>query len=362
MAEQESLTELTELLDQIHARGNLEHSLLLGYYGGGNYGDELLLEILANLLASRGIQDATITYQDPKNYTAFHHDFGYKLAHMHDKKALLGAVLKNKTIIVGGGGLWGRDFNFNMLLLSLMLFASRWLLRKKVYLLGVGYYRSTSWLGHFGAFLAGKSANATLARDQETLTNFRKVSKHTFLSRDIAWYVKDVDATAYTKDVAKLDKKLKVRGKTLFFTLRKLEGYYSLIGECLAQNQDKPAMAGLLVPRKVRPDGFQLLSGWQLHNKNLQIFDLESNPLGLFYFFRKHRDNLAVIGPQYHIIITAHLSGVPFMPIVYDNKVTELLRQIKDPRDPLPVQELDQKDLQEFIDDFYDDFYKKGSG
>jgi len=348
------VTELTDLLDKLHNQRKLDHSLLLGYYGGGNYGDEFLMEVLANLLTARDVQEVTITYQDPKTYKTFHHDFGYTLCNMHDKKTLLRAVLKSKNILVGGGGLWGRDFNFNVLLMSILLFVSRWFLGKKVYLLGIGYYQSTSRLGHVGAWLAGRAANVVLARDKETLANFQKVNKkNTHLSRDIAWYADRIDEAAYAKDVDRLNTKFPVRGKTLFYTLRKLEGYYDLIGRCLSQNQDKPSIAGLLVPRQVRPDGFQLLTNWQKESPDLQIFDLDFNPMALFYFFRRHRKNLALIGPQYHIIITAHLNDVPFLPIVYDNKVAELLKQIKDPRKALPAVGLQQADIQKFIDAFY---------
>ena len=35
---------------QVLEKYNLDKSLIFGYYGGGNFGDELLLEVLQNLL------------------------------------------------------------------------------------------------------------------------------------------------------------------------------------------------------------------------------------------------------------------------------------------------------------------------
>lgn len=341
------IPELLELTD-------LSDSLLLGYYGGGNYGDELLLEVLSNLLKQHKRTDITVTYQNPREYQTFHHDFGYRVINMHSKRQLLGAVLRHKNIVIGGGGLWGLNFNFNVLLLSLLLFLARWLLGKRTYLLGVGYYGSTSRIGRLGAWLAGKGATTILARDQETLRNFSGINRRgTYLSHDIAHHIGSVNPKPYAQDTARLSRQFAVSGKTLFFTLRKLEGYYGLIGECLAANPDKPAIAGLLVPRHVRPDGYELLSDWQKWQKQVKIFDFAFNPLALYYFFEKHREQLAVIGPQYHIIITAYQNGVPFMPIVYDNKVSELLTQIGDTRQPLPVSKLTQADIQAFIDSFY---------
>jgi len=343
------MTKTIEITDLLNST-DLEHSVLIGYYGGGNYGDEFLLEMLGNLFVKGGLRDIAITYQDPKNYKIFHHDFGFPLVPMYDKKALLRAILKRKNIIIGGGGLWGLNFNFNVLLLSLCLFFSRWLLGKKVYLLGVGYYNSTSWLGHIGAFLAGKAASTILARDKESVRNFQKINRRTYATNDLALYVDKVDPDAYAADVARLERQFPIAGKTLFFTLRKLEGYYDLTGACIANNPDKPILAGLLVPAKVRPDGYALLQSWQKEHDNVRIFDLTFNPLALFYFFRAHRKQLVLIGPQYHIILTAHLNGIPFLPIQYDNKVSQLLDQFNDTRERLPIAELTPEKVQAFVD------------
>lgn len=342
------IVELTDFLDQTE----LNRSVLVGFYGGGNYGDEFLLEVLCNLLAERDVKPITIAYQNPDSFHIFHRDFGYKRVNMYNKVAVFKDILKNKNIIVGGGGLWGLNFNFNVLLLSLLLFISRRLLGKKIYMLGIGYYNSTPRIGRVGAWLAGKSANSILARDEETYSNFRKVNRHTVLSRDIALYTPQIDEELYTAEVKELDRQFKIRGKTLFFTLRKLDGYYELIGKCL-EGIDKPAIAGLMVPRKVRPDGYELLSTWQKHSDHLRIFDFNFNPLALFYFFRKHKKQLAFIGPQYHGIITAHLNDVPYLPIVYDNKVAEILKEFKDKRKPISAESLAIKDIQQFIKDFY---------
>lgn len=40
-------------LDELLKEHDFSDSLLLGYYGGGNFGDELLLEVLLNLFAEQ---------------------------------------------------------------------------------------------------------------------------------------------------------------------------------------------------------------------------------------------------------------------------------------------------------------------
>lgn len=333
----------------------LDHSLLLGFYGGGNYGDELLMEVLSGLLKKQDTQDVTIAYQRPELYPTFHHEFGFPRVNMRSKLALLGCILRKKTIIVGGGGLWGMDTNTNVFLMSLMLLFSRHVLRKKVFLVAVGYYGSATRLGHISAWCAAKAANRIIARDQESYQNFKRFQPRTVQDTDIAWYIESLDLTPYQADLSKLEQQVSVQGKTLFMTLRRFHSateqqLASLVGGCLAENRNKRIIIALMEPRHVDPAGYRQLKEWQREYPNVQILDCGFNPLALFLFFRKYREQLIFIGPQFHGILSAHLNGMPFLPIAYDNKVHNLLKHIAPAVTPIRLQSLRFLDLQRFID------------
>jgi len=333
----------------------LDNSLLIGFYGGGNYGDELLMEILAGLLKEQGTKNVAIAYQELDLYQQFHHEFGFELVAMRNKKALLRAILKARTIVVGGGGLWGMDANFNILLMSMMLLFSRVVLRKQIYLLAVGYYDSSSQLGRLSAWMAGKSANHILARDQETYRNFKKIQTETYKDIDIAWYIDQLNLAPYQDDLAKLEKRVQVQSKTLFVTLRRFRGAHkhhlaAIIAQCLQQNADKPIIIALLEPKYVDPEGYQLLQSWQRSNPNVQVLDFTFNPLALFLFFRKYHEQLVFIGQQFHGILSAHLTCVPYLPLAYDNKVQNLLKRIAPTQKPYALHNLRALDVQRFID------------
>ena len=67
-----------------------------------------------------------------------------------------------------------------------------------------------------------------------------------------------------------------------------------------------------------------------------------------------HRKQLAVIAPQLHLIMTALIHGVPFLPIVYDNKVGSLLEQASIPAaQQLPLVGVTEAGLQAFVDNFF---------
>lgn len=336
---------------------DLEHSLVIGYYGGGNYGDELLLEILENMFRRMRLRDITITYQQPHRYARMHHDFGYELIAQGDKRELLRAILKNRNIIIGGGGQWGMDMNFNVFLLSLLLFVSRHILRKNVYLLGVGYYDSTTRLGHAGAWLAGKAATAIVARDDETYENFRRITKHVSAGRDLAWHVPDLDLSEYRTEQAALQKKVHVSGKTLLVALRRFKpgnnDYTETVEKFLAENSGRPVIVALMEPHEVDPEGFKKLKTWKDRYPGLQIFDANFNPMALYLFLKKHRRKLAVIAPQFHLILTAQLAGVPFMPIVYDNKVSALLDSLGQ-SEHIPINRLKPVEMKRFANMLYE--------
>jgi polysaccharide pyruvyl transferase WcaK-like protein len=343
------MAKLSEFLDKT----NLERSLLIGFYGGGNYGDELLLEVLLNLFKLRNIQDLTIAHQQPDDYDRYHADFDYKLVNMRSIGDLGKAIFKNKQIIVGGGGLWGRDVNLNIFLFSLMLWISRHILGKHVYLLGVGYYNSTSKLGRISAWFAGKAANYIIARDDETVTNFSRLTHHVVLDDDIALSLTELDLDRYQDDAEQLEANFKLQPHTVFVTIRRLKADFTDRVETLIRNNpDKNFIVMILEPRQVDPDGFIRIRQMAEKYDNVTARDFSFNPVLLYVFFVRNAQELCLVGPQFHIIITAYLAEVPYLPVVYDNKVQELLRKFN-VANPLDIYKLTDADLQTFVDAHY---------
>jgi len=345
---------LRELLTQ----QSFDNSLLLGFYGGGNYGDELLLEVLLNLLSQQQARNIAIAYQDLALYGQYHHEFGYPRVLMRSLWQLCKALFQKKRIIVGGGGLWGMDMNRNILMMSALLFLARWLLGKEVYLLGVGYYNSTTRSGRAAAWLAAKAATVIIARDDESYANFARFSTRTYQDADIAWQLRDMPLDEYLPDVAALEQQLDIRGKTICLALRRFRpGHASrlqtVVQECLQANRDKPVILMLLEPKEIDPAGYQVLLQLQNAHPAAKIIDFQYNPLALFLLFRRHSRDLIFIGPQFHAILSAHLTGVPYLPISYDNKVRNLLAAIAPSGFQIPIQSLTAADTQVFINNLY---------
>lgn len=333
----------------------LDNTALVGFYGGGNYGDELLLEVLSMTLAKQKAKNITVAYQTIPTFKTFHNDYGYSLVNMKSKEFVL-SLIRSKNIIIGGGGLWGLDVSINIFFLSALLFICRWLFGKKVYLVGVGYYGSTGTRGHISAFLAGKAATTIFARDKETYANFSKLNKHTVLDRDIAWHI-DFDTLdpAYNDDAVKLEQQLSITQKTILVTLRRFPDWYKhnyndVIEQLVKRNPDRKFIIMLMEPRHVDPDNFKLITKWANDYDNIQISDFNFNPIALFLFMKKYSDKLVYIGPQFHGIITAFTNNVPFFPVVYDNKVEQLIMQITPNNEIVHIKDITYEKVMQFIE------------
>jgi polysaccharide pyruvyl transferase WcaK-like protein len=265
-------------------------------------------------------------------------------------------TIRSKNIIVGGGGLWGLDMNLNTFLMSMYLFAARFVLRKKVFLVGVGYYNSTTRLGHIGAHFAGKAANEIIVRDGESYTNFKRIQPSTELDRDIAFYAGQLDLSEYHVDVTRLEKLVSIKQQTVFIAVRRFKqkhrnSFNLIVERYIVQHPDKQFILALLELKDVDTESYELLQQWRRRFDNVQVLDEAINPLVLFAYFQKHHDKLMAMAPQFHLILTAHLAGVPFLPVVYDNKVAQLLSSIGiTPERQIPIQDLQLEDIESFID------------
>jgi len=341
--------QIQELLDE----KNLDDSFVIGFYGGGNFGDELLFEVLQHLFYARKYTRVSYLYQHPSGYQRHHNNLGYKPVDAARKWDILRAIFTRKRLVIGGGGLWGLDVNLNIFLMSFMLFISRILLGKEVYLLGVGYYNSTNKLGRVSAWLAGKSANQILARDDESYKNFSHLNRFTYLSDDIAFTLNEVkedvskELAAFEENVCRIDE------PTVMISLRRFkagrgDGYVHAVESWLNAHPNTRVILALMEPRENDPVGFAQLKSWQRQRGNAVVIDFDYNPLVLYRFFKTYHNKLAYIGPQFHVQLVAHLAGVKLMPLVYDNKVAELLRKLQYDN-PLKLENISPEHIKQFV-------------
>ena len=79
--------------------------LILGYYGFGNLGDQLLLEAIIDLLKHEGVELSRVAVLSARNQEGALHDEVHYI-NRWDIKDVCNALKKSKTLLLGGGGLF----------------------------------------------------------------------------------------------------------------------------------------------------------------------------------------------------------------------------------------------------------------
>lgn len=336
------------------AKNDLSNSFILAYYGGGNFGDELLCEVLTDMLIASGATQISAVNTQPDRYFRYHKDRGVTIVDSRKRGDILGAVFRSKTIIVGGGGLWGLDFNLNVFLMSCILFFSRVFLRKRVFLLGVGYYNSTNAFGRFGAWLAGRFANAILARDPESYKNFALFSSgNTYLCEDAAFSLKAINTEQYAKDAKRLWHEMSPeKDVEVLIGMRRFENsrdaqYKQAVETWLEHNLSRQVMVALFEPKSIDPVNWHYLEDLSARFPNVRIMDSCYNPVALYVVLCQHR-SIQIVAPQFHVMLVAALADVRFLPFSYDNKVSELFEKLHIAQ-WRQIDDIDYRDLKEFL-------------
>lgn len=319
-------------LTNFFSKADLNNSFIVGYYGNGNFGDELLLETLMILFSEFQFKDMKFMHFPNDNFNNWHKiPENYSMVSNNHKSTILKHIFDSRNIIVGGGGLWAADSSINILSMSFLLFFCRFILRKNVYLLGVGYYDSINLWGRVGAWFAGRSANLIIARDDESHDNFKRLNKNTFIDYDITFNLKKFDLSNYKNDVESLSAKICLAEKNVLFTIRSVEFSKNI----LQIVKNNPAINFIflhfidIVINDITIDMYRDIEKTSHDHPNLSVYLFDYNPVALLGFFENNADKIYLISAQYHGQIIAHLAGVKFLPISYSNKNIELFKVLK---------------------------------
>lgn len=346
-------------LDKLLSITDFNNSFIFGWYGGGNFGDELLLATLLELLNSKNYKDLKYLYLDNNIKGLLEQKYLYAES-VESKSKILKTILSSRNIIVGGGGHWGQDMNNRVFFMTILLFISHFIFRKKVFLLGVGFYNSTNRLGRISAWLAAKSSRIILARDNESYTNFNKFNKKgTYLDKDIAFSLESLLSKLESFTIEKIKDVIKLESikKPILICVRHMksnrgDSYNNAIADLIDSNKDKKFILMSMEPREKFEQNYSLIEKLKGTKDNVNISDFRFNPLAFVKYLKSNSKSTLLIAPQYHVQLIAHLVGIKHFPIVYDNKVKELLTSFG-VNETFNMDNIKSEDLQRFINANY---------
>lgn len=299
-------------------------TLLIGFYGGGNFGDELLYDVFSDMFKSRR-KPFRFLFQSPRMFSVWHNDADRaNMVDARSKSAIVKSLITQRNYVFGGGGLWGRDFNTTLLLFTILLFIFSLLPGKRLYLFGVGFYDSAGKAAKFSAWLMAKRTRLIIARDPQSHDNFSAYTSRVAQDQDAAFYMDSCTwaNASYQNVIGESNKK-----KLLVF----LRGRYSAKNQHIVEDVLRRFSGEFEIvfyvygPSDVRA---KLMEQLKITGATIRDFDHKTTDLFLSMKFYKHKQNLYVIAPQYHVQLAAHLAGIDFLPVSYDHKTAMLHRQL----------------------------------
>jgi polysaccharide pyruvyl transferase CsaB len=155
-------------------------ALLLGYYGQGNLGDDLMLSCLSTWLSDQGVS-ITVGSENPQGVTApcgrpvvqnvpLLGEWEWRSTWLHGGAArLLSAMRRHDLIILGGGDLIRDDHGWRTFAFSIEKIAAARLLGKPVALLNVGIGTPSTAYGRATLGWALRQCARVIVRDQRSV-------------------------------------------------------------------------------------------------------------------------------------------------------------------------------------------------
>lgn len=286
--------------------------LVVGGYGYRNAGDEA---ILAGLLTTLGGMRVTVVSRSPAETTAMH---GVPAIPMTGALRALG---HHRTVLIGGGGLFGRDMGRIGRLLPLFGLLAR-ALGRRVVVDGVGVDAGMTSLHRFLVGRLLRAADSVTVRDEASARVLRAWGIAPMVAEDLSTRMAPAPARA-GRDLlraAGVDARRPVVGLCLTAVNPALAE--AVIGAVTELVERRPELQFCLVPMSQHPfvehhNDLLLARSLQARNPRLRIVEGSHHPAALLSLFGALD---AVVAMRYHAYLFAERAGVPLIPIAYADK------------------------------------------
>lgn len=306
-------------------------TLVLGGYGYRNAGDEA---ILGGLLQVLGRDDVTVVSRAPAETAATHdvRSIGFGDAPR--------ALLRHRGLVIGGGGLFGRDMGaFGRLLPLAGLGASA--TGREVALIGVGFDRA---MPRSSAFLVGRlaaAATSVTVRDEASRSVLAGFGTAARIGPDLSSFVPSAGRAAGARHLRAvgLDQS---RRPVVGLALTAIDpGLAARVRRAVVSAVDAlPGVDFCLVPMSRHP--FVAAHNDELFARSLAAErprlrvlvppDDAGQLLGIFEAFA------AAVCMRYHSLLFAERAGIPIVPFAYADKCRQWLAECgMSPLEPSPA-------------------------
>lgn len=301
--------------------------LIVGGYGYRNLGDEA---ILAGMLARIGPRDVTVVSRNPAETTRLHGVPAVAIGRAAR------ALMFHRSVVLGGGGLFGRDMGrFGRLLPAFGLVASA--LGRPVLIAGVDVDDRLAASARMLLPQLMRVAQEVVVRDQRSVAILAEWGVSARLEPDLsAWMPASADVVGRRLlHEAGVDRRRKVVGLALTGVRAAL--VRPALDAVDAAMDAMPEVQFCFVPmsrhpRVARHDDLRLARRLQAAQPRLIILDGDHHPADVLAAIGQLS---ALVSMRYHGILFADRASVPLVPLVYAEKTRRWLDERGVPAIPL---------------------------
>jgi len=294
-----------------------EPIVVVGGYGYGNVGDEA---ILAGLLAQLASRRLSVVSRDPHETTRLHGVASMPIS------AAVGALRSHRSIVIGGGGLFGRDMGMTGRLLPGFGLAALALARPVV-IEGVDVDADLSPSGRFLVPPLMRRAWTVTVRDRASLAVLDRMGVRANLAPDLSERMPHASPLAGRAllHAAGVDLERPIVGLALTAVNPSLTD--AVVDAAVAAMDAMPEAEFCFIPMSRHPtvpahDDRLLAKRIRERSARLAILDTSVHPAQVLSAFGHLA---AVVGMRYHAMLFAERAGVPLVPVVYAEKNTRWL-------------------------------------
>jgi polysaccharide pyruvyl transferase CsaB len=289
-----------------------EPILVVGAYGYRNVGDEAILAGLLQTLAGRRV---TVVSRSPAETTALHG------VHAIGPASAIGALRRHRSVLIGGGGLFGRDMGrIGRLLPVYGLLAAA--LGRTVLVDGVGIDPDLAGMHRLLVQRLLRAAAQITVRDQASAEIVRSWGLEASIADDLSARMPAAPARIGRGILraAGVDDKRPVIGMCLTAVNGVLNPRVS--AAVLALMRRHPELEFCFIPMSQHPflephNDLVLARRLQASWPELRIVEGSHHPSALLSLFGSLD---AVVGMRYHSLLFAERAGVPLVPLSYAAK------------------------------------------
>jgi polysaccharide pyruvyl transferase WcaK-like protein len=286
--------------------------LVVGAYGYGNVGDEAILSGLLTRLTGHAV---TVVSRSPVETAASH---GVRAIGIRQS---VGALLRHRTLIIGGGGLFGRDMGrIGRLLPIFGLLAVA--LRRNLVIEGVDVDDRRSPSARLLIPLLMRAASRVSVRDRASAAILTGWGASPSVLPDLSSWMEPADAQEgrVALERAGVDFERPLVGLALTAVNRPLAD--RVLEAVEAAMRELPDAQFCFVPMSRQPsvpqhDDLNLGRELAARCPELLILDATLPPAVMLSAFAPMS---AVVGMRYHAMLFAERAGVPLLPIPYAEK------------------------------------------